>query len=254
MKRFNRKRRSKAARPHGVADELDRLFKTARRAMLGVPLLMVAGFGAGIGAGSATTRALELPAETPVRDSTPDAVTPDRLEAIGREMARISGEGEHTEAYALVYRHHVRPVEEVLTRRGMARPIARRAAWPLVEQTRRNGLDVATVLSVIHVESNFRPNATSSMGARGLMQVMPIWLGVWRECGRDLYDIDDNLCNGTSVLAWYMRRYKGNFRRAMLGYNGCVHGINTPDCHRYPDRVARVRAQISRELDRLRGP
>lgn len=209
---------------------------------------------AGVRAGDVTTRALALPAETAVREVTGERVTPDRLEAISRAAARISDKGEHTEEYALIYRDHVRPVEEVLSRRGMAPWMARRAAWPLVEQTYRNGLDLATVLSIIHVESNFRPNATSSEGARGLMQVMPIWLGVWRDCGRNLYDIDDNLCNGTSILAWYLRRHNGNFRRAMLGYNGCVHGTNTPDCHRYPDVVARVRAQISRELDLLRGP
>lgn len=217
---------------------------------MGVPLFVIAG----IGAGDVTTRALALPAETAVRDVTSERVTLGRLEALSRTMARISEKGEYTEEYALVYRDHVRPVEQVLRRRGMARRLARRAAWPLVAETYRNGLDVATVLSIIHVESNFHPNATSSVGARGLMQVSPEWLGVWRECGRDLYDIDDNLCAGTSILAWYLRRHQGDFRRAMLGYNGCVHGTNTPDCHTYPDKVARVRAQIARELDLLRGP
>lgn len=250
MKLFRRKRRSEPAGRRGAVDEPVDFWKNARWVALGGPVLVIAG----LGAGKMTNHALELPEDTPVHDVTDELVLPARLEALGITMARISDKGQEAELYVRIYRNHIQPVEEVLARRGMPRPTARRAAWPLVEQTYRNGLDVATVLSIIHVESNFRPNATSSVGARGLMQVMPVWLGVWRECGRNLYDIDDNLCNGISTLAWYLRRHNGDFRRAMLGYNGCVRGTNTPDCHTYPDKVARARAQISRELDLLRGP
>ena len=95
----------------------------------------------------------------------------------------------------------------------MSEDEAREIAWPLVEQTYRNKLDVATVLSVIYVESNFRPSATSSVGARGLMQVMPMWAGYWRSCGRNLYDVEDNLCNGTRILAWYDKYLKAPVKK-----------------------------------------
>jgi soluble lytic murein transglycosylase-like protein len=103
------------------------------------------------------------------------------------------------------------------------------------------------------VESNARPNATSSVGARGLMQVMPAWAGFWRGCGRDLYDVESNLCNGTRILAWYLNRHGGDEHRALLGYNGCVTGSNTPNCRTYPEKVQRLRRQIAAELAVHRG-
>jgi soluble lytic murein transglycosylase-like protein len=158
-------------------------------------------------------------------------------------------DGDRSAEYVTIYQDHVQPVERVLRKRGMTEEGARQVAWPLVEQSYRNRLDVATVLSIIYVESNFKPDATSSVGARGLMQIMPLWAGYWTECGRNLYDIEDNLCNGTSILAWYLRRAKGDERRALLGYNGCVRGTVTPRCHTYPDKVAQARRQIARELE-----
>ena len=44
---------------------------------------------------------------------------------------------------------------------------------------------------------------------------MPAWAGYWRGCARDLYDIEGNLCNGTSILAWYMDRFGGDEKRAL---------------------------------------
>jgi len=60
-------------------------------------------------------------------------------------------------------------------------------------------------------------------------------------------DIENNLCYGTSILAALLRRYDGDEERALLAYNGCVRGTNTPNCHNYPARVARLREQVRRE-------
>ena len=66
------------------------------------------------------------------------------------------------------------------------------------------------VLAVIDVESAFDPFAVSHAGAVGLMQVMPFWpthLGVER---KDLIAIELNIRMGTSILAHYLERERGD--------------------------------------------
>lgn len=241
----------------GTLDELERLVRRVLVVPLVAPVLLVVG----VGLGKATSRALALPAGTPLRIGAADGVPRVQLEALGRYMEGLRNDGERVADYVVLYREHVAPVERVLLRRGVPGETAREIAWPLVEHAARRGLDPATVLSVLLVESDARPQATSPVGARGLMQVMPLWAGRWQACnrleggknGRDLYHIETNLCTGTSVLAWYLGRSGGDYRRALLGYNGCVRGTNTPDCRSYPDRVLRLRAQIERELQQSRA-
>jgi len=85
------------------------------------------------------------------------------------------------------------------------------------------------VLAVIDVESAFDPFAVSSAGAVGLMQVMPFWP---RELGlsiRDLLDVELNVRMGTSILAYYLTREGGDYRRALARYNGSVGRRSYPD-------------------------
>lgn len=245
MKLFTDRDTLSSARRLTLIEELELLWRRARKIALFAPLLLFVGFGAG----QATSRSLlVLPDETPVRVAFDRDVPRVHLEALSRTMQRLRGEGVRTEDYVNIYNDHVAPVERVLRRRGVPRETARSVAWPLVEHTYARQLDLATVVSIVLIESNGRPDVTSVAGARGLMQVMPSWAGRWRGCGRDLYAIDDNLCNGTSILAWYLRRHDGDERSALLGYNGCVRGTVTPRCHTYPDKVDRLRAQITREM------
>jgi hypothetical protein len=85
------------------------------------------------------------------------------------------------------------------------------------------------VLAVIDVESAFDPFAVSYAGAVGLMQVMPFWpseLGLERS---DLIDIDLNVRMGTSILAYYLERERGDYRRALARYNGSLGRRTYPD-------------------------
>jgi len=84
----------------------------------------------------------------------------------------------------------------------------------------RAGLQPELVLAVIHIESNFSPYAISSVGARGLMQVMPFWL---KEIGRsedNLFQLQTNLRYGCTILKHYLDKEKGNRTRALSRYNG----------------------------------
>lgn len=245
MRVFRRRNRRPTQDRRPCIEELERL---VRRAVV-IPLLAPVLLLGGIGVGKLTARALALPEHAAMRDI--GATPREELEALGERMRQVRMAGVDTEDYVRLYRDHVEPVERALRRMGVSRKLARRMAWPLVEHSSRKGLDPATVASVVVVESRGRPDATSPVGARGLMQVMPSHAGRWSGCDRDaraLYDIEQNICYGTSILADFMKAYRGDERRALLGYNGCIRGTYTPDCFRYPDKVAQVRRAIRAEM------
>ena len=98
-------------------------------------------------------------------------------------------------------------------------------------ESTRAGLDPELVLALINVESNFDRFAISSAGAQGLMQIMPFWLD---EIGRpddNLFDIATNLRFGCTILNIYLKRERGDMRKALARYNGSV-GKNW-----YPARI-----------------
>lgn len=89
-------------------------------------------------------------------------------------------------------------------------------------EARRAGLSPNLVLAVIQVESSFNRYALSPAGARGLMQVMPFWVG---EIGRpqdNLFDIQTNLRYGCTILKFYLNKEDGNLGRALARYNGSL--------------------------------
>ncbi|XAW61234.1 lytic transglycosylase domain-containing protein [Halomonas sp. Bachu 37] len=84
------------------------------------------------------------------------------------------------------------------------------------------GLPPSLVLALIEVESAFQPDAVSSAGAVGLMQIMPFWV---RELGLPADDLKDpvrNLRYGCTILAHYLAVEKGDFTRALARYNGSL--------------------------------
>lgn len=225
-----------------MIEGLEQLF---RRVLLLPVLLPVLLFG-GWGLGKVTARGIALPEDAPLWIAAASTTPRAHLESLSAYMSTIRGEGEDAEEYVLLYRNHVRPVEQSLTGWGVEPELARKVAWPLVQRSYEQGLDPATVVAVVLIESSGRPSATSFVGARGLMQIMPLHLGHW-DCGPDMYDIEANLCYGTNILAWNLRRFGGDERRALLAYNGCVRGTNTPNCHTYPDKVRQIRDRVRAE-------
>lgn len=223
--------------------QMEAWLRRARVLSFALPLLILGGWGLG----HLTARAIELPADAPVRIAHAPYTPTRKLDRLNRFTSFLQDDGRETANYVSIYRKHVFPVEETLRGWGVDKGTARKVAWPLVEYSYDRGLDPATVTAIVLVESDGRPAATSFVGARGLMQVMPAHAGMWQGCGRNLYDIESNICNGTSIFAALLRRFKGDERRALLAYNGCVRGTNTPNCEYYPQRVRSLRSQIKRE-------
>lgn len=79
------------------------------------------------------------------------------------------------------------------------------------------GRDANLVLAMIAVESKFNPKAVSSVGALGLMQVMPQWKKVLAING-DLTDPEINVKYGLQILGFYSEMYK-DLEVALTAYN-----------------------------------
>ena len=88
-------------------------------------------------------------------------------------------------------------------------------------ESKRAGLDVALVLGLIQVESNFRKHAMSVVGARGYMQVMPFWTRVLGDGdAAKLFHMQTNLRFGCVILRHYLERERGDMFMALGRYNG----------------------------------
>lgn len=101
-------------------------------------------------------------------------------------------------------------------------------------EARLAGLAPEIVLSLIQVESAFMPEAISSAGARGLMQIMPFWIKALGRPDDNLFDPRLNLRYGCTILAHYLRVEGGDLTRALARYNGS-RGKTW-----YPERVMRA--------------
>jgi soluble lytic murein transglycosylase-like protein len=138
-----------------------------------------------------------------------------------------------------LYEQDIAPIEQVLLNYRKDDPqLVRRVAVALVREARRAELEPRLLMAVLLVENPWiDPSARSFVGAQGLMQVMPFHRGNWKPCAPRLDDVDANICHGAQIFAWNLKQSKGNVDRALLRYNGCVNGTNTPDCHQYPNHV-----------------
>ncbi|HEX4682199.1 MAG TPA: lytic transglycosylase domain-containing protein [Gemmatimonadaceae bacterium] len=106
----------------------------------------------------------------------------------------------------------------------------------------------ALVLGVMLTENDeLKSSARSKVGAVGLMQVSPHpWRNLKSKFGSNVHTDSTNLKYGIFILGWVTGKVTEivddqdqAWRKALLRYNGCVHGRNTRDCRHYPDVVRR---------------
>ncbi len=112
-----------------------------------------------------------------------------------------------------------------------------RIAAAIVKEGRRRHVESSLLVGVLLTENPWLdPRAKSPVGAMGLMQVMPFHAGKWGCTSGDLFDIEANICHGVAILADNLSQSR-SLPQALLSYNGCVRGTNTPGCHSYPSVV-----------------
>lgn len=85
------------------------------------------------------------------------------------------------------------------------------------EASAETGIDPYIIAGIAKTESNFDPNAESSVGAKGVMQFMP---ETWNEWGEgDINDPAANIKAGARYYKWLLDRHGGNKDEALAAYN-----------------------------------
>lgn len=142
-------------------------------------------------------------------------------------------------------------VKLVLLRHTKDTARAQEIATAMVLEGKKKNISPSLLIGVLLTEAaDLNPRSRSFVGARGLMQIMPFHAGEWKkECGdgTDLYDIGTNICHGVAILASYMKK-SANLEKALLRYNGCVRGTNTPHCHTYSGKVLRYAERAATQM------
>jgi soluble lytic murein transglycosylase-like protein len=109
----------------------------------------------------------------------------------------------------------------------------------------RYGLPRALVRSVMAAESGLQPQAISSKGAIGLMQLMP---GTAQVLGADPYDPAQNVDAGARYLRELLEKYNYGLRHALAAYNagpGAVDKYNgVPPYRETIDYIGRIEKKL----------
>ena len=93
---------------------------------------------------------------------------------------------------------------------GSLEPIFKKAAETY-------GVDEGLLISIAKNESNFRSDAKSSVGAMGIMQLMP---GTAQGLGvTDAYDPEQNIMGAAKLLSGKIEQYNGNVSLALAAYS-----------------------------------
>ena len=86
----------------------------------------------------------------------------------------------------------------------------------VIREANKQGVPVDLALALANQESGFNPNAKSSAGAIGVMQLMP---ATARSLGVNPNNVDDNIKGGITYLKNSLAHYNGDVVLALASYN-----------------------------------
>ena len=144
---------------------------------------------------------------------------PGRALALLEENKAVAGP-----AYATLFNHfkgeaNNQEADNVVTAMtGIGIPETAKKYEPLVQQAAvKNGVPLPLAMGMLSQESQGNPNAVSPAGAAGLTQLMP---GTAKDLGvKNVFDPAENVNGGVNYLGQMLKKYNGNQRLALMGYN-----------------------------------
>lgn len=87
----------------------------------------------------------------------------------------------------------------------------------IFDASAKYGVSVSLIKAMIHTESNFNPRAVSSMGARGLLQLMP---GTAKDLRvKDSFNPEQNIMGGVRYFGKQMKTFDGDIKLSLAAYN-----------------------------------
>lgn len=218
-------------RPSGRNSLLNRVWSVAQAvlALIGVTVLMAAGYPVSRDALLSQTAAALKATEPPVANFATGSIQPMVLSVAELEQ---------------------RVVTEMLSKRYR---VAQEAVGGFVAAAYRAGkattVDPLLILAVISIESRFNPVAESTMGAKGLMQIIPKFHKeklIGHGGDEALLDPEINILVGAQVLREYMRRF-GGIETALQAYAGAFEEPTS----QYSKLVLSERTRIAQTIARL---
>lgn len=128
--------------------------------------------------------------------------------------------------------------------------------WIIFRAGEREGVDPRFIHAVIWQESKYKVAALSHAGAQGLMQLMPATAE--RFGCKDPHDMAQNVAAGTKYLSWLLKRFNGDVKLALAGYNageGAVDKYNgVPPYNETQNYVKKISANYGKTYHPVVSP
>ena len=152
-------------------------------------------------------------------------------------------------------------IDSVLAKRAPELGLVLRAqvSRAISQEARRAGYDPLLILAIIDVESDFDPEAVSSRGARGLMQIQPVTLHWFAQkqglrLTKEEMAADPALCVrlGIRYLRSLQERFGGELPTALMAYNAGPDRIRQALRERALEPFRFYPRRVKRDFERFR--
>jgi len=117
------------------------------------------------------------------------------------------------------------------------------------EAATKERLEPALLRAVIRVESNFNHKATSRVGAKGLMQIMPLTAAeLGNKKALDHRNPRANILAGSHYLRKMINEFSGDLKKAIAAYNAGPSAVRK---YKGIPPYAETKAYVTKVLDQL---